>query len=174
MHSSYLRFGPAEVATIEGVMEGVPHDAFSGWVWDPANPDAELSVEVIGPDFYIRIAATEHRPDLAAAGKRKGNCWFKTLVPAGISEMAQGLTVALLAGTSHRLRPVAEQNRVLDVGWLDTQPLDLQLIINAQRIRFGLNLPPLSEQQLDGILAAAKGDDFDLSVMVNHLAHLSG
>ena len=131
-------------------------------------------MEVIGPGFYARTSATEQRFDLVAAGKRGGSCWFKVLVPAGLSKEAQGRTVALLAGTSHRLRPVLEENRVLDVGWLDKQSLDMQLGITAQRIRFGLKLPLLSVQQVYAILEAAEGDHFDLSEMVEHLAHLSG
>jgi hypothetical protein len=174
VQTSYPRFGPADLTTIEGVTEGVPHDAFLGWVWNTRNPEAELAVEIVGPGFYARILANNHRYDLADAGKRGGNCLFKMLVPAGMSEEAQAETGALLAGTSHRLRSTAEASRTVDANWLDTQPLELQSAVNAQRIRFGLGLPPLSEEHIEGIVEAADQDGFDLSRLVEHVVKLSG
>ncbi len=174
MQLSYLRFGPADITNIEGVMEGVPHDAFSGWVWNTSDPDADVWVELVGPGYYARICANHHRPDLADAGKRNGRCWFKVLVPESVSSLARVNTVALMAGTSHRLRPSTDPSRDLEAGWLDTQSLDLQLAVSAQRIRFGLLLPPLSDLQIAGVLDAAAGDTFDLSRLVDLVAGLPG
>ena len=174
MQLSYLRFGPADITAIEGVMEGVPHDAFSGWVWNTSHPEADVWVELVGPGFYERICANHHRPDLADAGKRNGRCWFKVIVPEGVSGLAQANTVALLAGTPHRLRSSTDPSRELEADWLDKQSLDLQLAVSAQRIRFGLRLPALSDTQIAGILDAATGDTFDLSQLVAHVEGLPG
>ena len=157
---------PTDLSSIEGVMEGVPHDAFSGWVWDTQNPGVELSVEVVAPGYYARLRANEHRADLASAGKRNGDCWFKILVPGEVSNHAQAEAVALLAGTSHRLRKVREDALTLDRDWLDQQPLAVQVAVNAQRVRSGLGRPPLSEVQTQALVANATEHGFDLSDLV--------
>ena len=157
---------PIDVSSVEGVMEGVPHDAFSGWTWDTRDPAIELSVEVIAPGFYARIRANEHRSDLAAAGKREGDCWFKMIVPGEVSNHAQVAAFALLAGTSHRLRKVREDDLKLDRNWLDHQPMPMQVAVNAQRVRSGLGRPPLSETQIDELVNSAVERGLDLAELV--------
>lgn len=171
MSSSLLLLpAPLDISSLEGVMEGVPHDAFSGWIWNMAHPGAEIAVEVVGPGFYARLQANESRFDLADAGKRGGNCWFKILVPDAMPAEARAATFALLAGTPHRLRGTAEGSLQLDADWLDTQPVALHAVVNAQRIRVGLSLPPLSREQLGGFVDHAVKHGFDLSQLTKAVA----
>ncbi len=159
-----------DLATFEGVMEGVPHDAFSGWLWAPASSDAALEVEIFAPMFFARLTANEHRADLQAAMKRQGRCWFKVQVPAEITEADQAQAVVLLAGTAHRVRPVEEDNQELTIGWLDEQPLGVQVAVAAQRIAHGLARRPLSQQQLERLVTDVERDGFDLTRLVAAVA----
>ena len=168
--SSPLFTEALDLSSIEGVLEGVQNDALSGWVWNTRYPELELWVEVIGPDFYKKVRAAEYRPDLASAGKRQGLCWFNVPVPATFSDAAAAEAVALLAGTSHRLRPVSEGNRLLEQDWLDKQSLGRRVAVNAQRVRLGLRRPPLSKEQVAELVRIAAGTGLDLSQLVDATA----
>ena len=164
------RHDAVDPATLEGVMEGVPHDAFSGWLWAPASSDAELEVEVFAPGFFARLTANEYRVDLQAAMKRQGRCWFKVQVPADLTEAEGAQAVVLLAATAHRLRPVEEGRGDLEIGWLDDQPLAVQVAVAAQRIAHGLAATPLSQQQLEELVDGVEHNGFDLSRLVAAVA----
>lgn len=99
--------GCSEVAQQEGAQRGVPSprvyggsldkvdcDFISGWAWDYTHPDDPVTVQVYGDDNLVgETKAALFRPDLAAAGKGKGEHGFKFPTPKSIKD-----------GTKHNVR----------------------------------------------------------------------
>ena len=91
-----LKRQPAEPA-FEGVVEHIDRRFAGGWVWDCANPDAILSIDIRDQhQLLATVSADRFRGDLIAAGKGDGYHGFacELPVPAGLSSARPRVYVA--------------------------------------------------------------------------------
>ena len=77
--------------TLEGVVDRITDTEVSGWAFDPDAPDRPVEIRVlIGGVEHCRIAASDFREDLKAAGKGNGAHGFNApfeepINPASVS-----------------------------------------------------------------------------------------
>lgn len=65
-------------AVVEGVVDGLANGVLRGWAWFPGSPDMSARVAVRSDGKLVaEVDATVFRADLAAAGKRAGQCAFE-------------------------------------------------------------------------------------------------
>jgi cephalosporin hydroxylase len=65
-------------AVVEGVVDGLANGLLRGWAWFPGSPDASARVAIHSDGKLLaEVDATAFRADLAAAGKRAGQCAFE-------------------------------------------------------------------------------------------------
>jgi O-antigen biosynthesis protein len=68
-----------------GVIERIDHDEISGWVWDPANPNKSVDLELLDDDVVVlKLCASLFRIDLVEAGMGNGNHGFHLSNLAGL------------------------------------------------------------------------------------------
>ena len=76
----------------------------TGWVWDPAEPDRAVEVEIHADDVpFARVAADGLRADLVTAGKGNGRHGFKYPVPFWLKDRRPHHIRVTVAGTDFEL-----------------------------------------------------------------------
>ena len=153
----------AKAADYEGVSEGEAQGwSAGGWIWNTVDPAVEVSVDVFGAGMFMRVAAGQSRPDLAAAGKRGGNCWFTAPLAGDTSRSRSRAEFVLLAGTGHRLRDVGEGSQALVEDWLDGQAAEVRFSVLAQRLNYGFTRTVLTQGEVSSLLEELGDRCFDL------------
>lgn len=105
----------------EGYIDQLRDGLLIGWAWSPASPDRPVVVELYeGNDRIDRTVASIYREDLAAAGKRGGNCGFRLELP-----------VSLLDDRIHNLRvKIADSQFEVPGGSVTFGPMTATTLIN--------------------------------------------
>jgi glycosyltransferase involved in cell wall biosynthesis len=98
--------------TLRAAVDTVGHHLIAGWAFDPATPEARVSIVVIDNGAVIgRVVADLHRPDLAEAGIGDGTHGFQFVVPGGL---APGLRHEIALFREGDWTPLAESPAVLE------------------------------------------------------------
>ncbi|MDQ3918797.1 MAG: hypothetical protein M3348_10000, partial [Acidobacteriota bacterium] len=101
----------AVVHNYGGSVDRVECEAVSGWVWDSANPNADLKVDVfIDNKLAESIPAKNPRPDLKKAGLGTGNYGYSFKVPDTVKDGKPHAVSVKVAGSDYALK-VYEQTK---------------------------------------------------------------
>lgn len=125
----------AEVA--EGVVDGLEGATLRGWAWYPGNPQRIAKVTVhAGATLLAEVEATMYRGDLAAAGKRGGQCAFALVLPP-VPDASSALSVTV-DGSSLAGSPLAAPVQPPKLSAADEADV-LPLPLSTGRIRGSLD-----------------------------------
>jgi hypothetical protein len=92
----------------EGFIDEVSCQVVRGWAWNPAQPDAAVTIELYDGERLVHtVAADKFRPDLRDGGKGNGNHVFHEATPAALKDGKMHEVRAVIKGTSHALKPAA-------------------------------------------------------------------
>jgi hypothetical protein len=92
----------------EGFIDEVSCQVVRGWAWNPAQPDAAVTIELYDGDRLVHtVAADQFRPDLRDGGKGNGNHVFHETTPAAFKDGKMHEVRAVIKGTSQALKPAA-------------------------------------------------------------------
>lgn len=144
-------------ATLEGLVHGVFGNALVGWVWDTAQPEKVVAVEVFSPDgFYTQIAADGFQAELQTAGKRNGHCAIILPLPEKLLQSGPSLVV-VVAGTLHVLKPVGGPDQHVFENWMAQHDKLLRQLL-VHRIHWELTGQGASKEDLESELAQIDPD----------------
>jgi hypothetical protein len=92
----------------EGFIDEVSCQVVRGWAWNPAQPDAAVTIELYDGDRLVNtVAADKFRPDLRDGGKGNGRHVFHEATPAALKDGKMHEVRAVIKGTSLALKPAA-------------------------------------------------------------------
>jgi hypothetical protein len=92
----------------EGFIDEVSCQVVRGWAWNPAQPDAAVTIELYDGERLLKtIAADQFRPDLRDGGKGNGNHVFHEATPAALKDGRMHEVRVVIKGTSQALKPAA-------------------------------------------------------------------
>jgi hypothetical protein len=118
---------PPANGSYAGFLDSADCDGVTGWAYDPATPDAAVTVVIHdGTEPVATVAANEYRPDLQAAGVGDGRHGFSYLPGSRLRDGGDHTVSATVLGTSHALQgspismrcePRTQRFRTLDLGY---------------------------------------------------------
>jgi hypothetical protein len=89
-----------QLGTLEGTVDMLHAGAIVGWVWDPAQPDRVVSVDVYDGSILLgRTLSNIPRDDLREAGIRNGLCGFRFDLPSSLLDMKSHIIRVVASGT---------------------------------------------------------------------------
>lgn len=92
----------------EGFIDEVSCQVVRGWAWNPAQPDAALTIELYDGDRLLKtIVADQFRPDLRDGGKGNGRHVFHEQAPAELRDGKQHAIRAVIKDAGIALKPSA-------------------------------------------------------------------
>ena len=134
-----------------GNLDRVSFEEISGWVWDEANPETPVDIEILdGETVVLRLPADLYRADLVAAGPKHGNHGFVVQGLGGVFSLSRHLV---------RVRRASDgQDLPGSPTWI-TRPL-----LDDQAMQF-------MTEAVMSVTAAARSAD-DLAQPIGHLLSL--
>ena len=78
---------PAAGGNYEGFIDEVSCQVVRGWAWNPAQPDAAVTIELYDGERLVQsVMADQFRPDLRDGGKGNGRHVFHEATPAALKD----------------------------------------------------------------------------------------
>lgn len=79
-----------QLSQFRGHVEHLVDGAVHGWVFDEANPESPVELDVLAEgEFITRVLANRYRADLDHAGLAGGRCAFSVALPASVTALHQ-------------------------------------------------------------------------------------